>query len=161
MFPRRANLPPTSKRMTGARVAPLPAAWNSFPGEGARSSALPLRFSCDSGETDRKFGFAAAKPRRKTEDFMTAKHNWSESISAFAVGVGVGAALGILFAPRSGNDTREYLVESAQEHLDGAIAAGHKFTQRAQEGIDQIKGQVRQAADVGERAYREAKNSSA
>jgi gas vesicle protein len=96
-----------------------------------------------------------------TEDIMTAKHNWTESISAFAVGVGVGAALGVLFAPRSGNETRDYLVEAAQEHLDGAIAAGHKVAQRAQDGIDQIKGQVRQAADVGERAYREAKNSSA
>jgi gas vesicle protein len=92
---------------------------------------------------------------------MMARNKWTGSISAFAAGVGVGAALGVLFAPRSGNDTREYLVESAQEHLDGAIAAGHKFTQRAQEGIDQIKGQVLQAADVGERAYREAKNSSA
>ena len=30
---------------------------------------------------------------------MTTKHNWTESISAFAVGVGVGAALGMLFAP--------------------------------------------------------------
>jgi len=90
---------------------------------------------------------------------MTARHNWTESISAFAVGVGVGAALGVLFAPRPGSDTREYLVESAQEQLDGAIAAGHKFVQRAQENIDQVKSQVRQAADVGERAYREAKNS--
>jgi len=92
---------------------------------------------------------------------MTAKHNWTESISAFAVGIGVGAALGVLFAPRSGNDTREYLAETAQEHLDGAIAAGHKLTQSAQDGIDQIKGRVRQAADVGERAYREAKSTTA
>jgi gas vesicle protein len=92
---------------------------------------------------------------------MTAKRNWTESISAFAIGIGVGAAVGVLFAPRSGNDTREFLVETAQEQLDGAIAAGHKITQRAQEGIDQIKGQVRQAADVGERAYREAKNTPA
>jgi hypothetical protein len=63
----------------------------------------------------------------KTEDIMTAKYNWTESISAFAVGVGVGAALGVLFAPRSGSDTREFLVESAQEQLDGAIAASHNF----------------------------------
>jgi gas vesicle protein len=95
------------------------------------------------------------------EDIMTAKHNWTESISAFAVGVGVGAALGMLFAPRSGSDTREYLVESAQEQLDGAIAAGHKITQRAQDGIDQVKTRVQKAADAGERAYREAKNTSA
>ena len=93
---------------------------------------------------------------------MKTRHNWTESISAFAVGVGVGAALGMLFAPRSGSDTREYLVESAQEQLDGAIAAGHKIAQRAQENIDQVKSQVRQAADVGERAYREAaKNTTA
>jgi hypothetical protein len=46
--------------------------------------------------------------------------------------------------------------------LDGAIAAGHKIAQRAQENIDQVKSQVRQAADVGERAYREAvKNTTA
>jgi gas vesicle protein len=95
------------------------------------------------------------------EEIMTAKHNWTESISAFAVGIGVGAALGVLFAPRSGNDTRDLIVETAQEQLDGAIAAGHKLTQRAQQGIDQVKGQVRQAAEVGERAYREAKNTTA
>jgi gas vesicle protein len=93
---------------------------------------------------------------------MAAKYHWTESISAFAVGVGAGVALGLLFAPRSGSDTREYLVESAQEQLDGAIAAGHEFAQRAQENLDQVKSQVRQAADVGERAYREAvKNSPA
>jgi gas vesicle protein len=87
---------------------------------------------------------------------MRARHNWTESISAFAVGVGVGAALGLLLAPRSGSVTREYLVESAQEQLDGAIAAGRKVAQRAQENIDQVKSQVRKAAEVGERAYREA-----
>jgi len=92
---------------------------------------------------------------------MKAASKWTESISVFAVGVGVGAALGMLFAPRSGNDTRDLIVETAQEQLDGAIAAGHKVTQRAQESIDQIKGQVRHAADVGERAYREAKNTTA
>jgi gas vesicle protein len=92
---------------------------------------------------------------------MTAKHNWTESISVFAVGVGVGAALGILLAPRSGSDTRDYLVESAQEQMDGAIAAGHKITQRAQDGIDQVKTRMQTATDVGERAYREAKNTPA
>jgi gas vesicle protein len=91
---------------------------------------------------------------------MNGRMRWTESISAFVVGLGVGAALGVLFAPRSGDDTREYILESAKHGVDGAVAAGQKLTQRAQESIDQIKSQVRQAADVGERAYREAKNSS-
>ena len=33
--------------------------------------------------------------------------------SAFAIGAGIGAAIGILFAPKSGEDTREFLRSSA------------------------------------------------
>ena len=91
---------------------------------------------------------------------MNHRMRWTESISAFVVGLGVGAALGVLFAPRSGDDTREYILESAKDGVDGAVAAGHKLTRRAQQGIDEAKGRVRQAKEVGERAFREAKNSS-
>jgi gas vesicle protein len=85
---------------------------------------------------------------------------WTESISAFVVGLGVGAALGVIFAPRSGEETREHILDSANEAVDGAVAAGQKLTQRAQQGIDEAKGRVRQATEVGEQAFREAKNSS-
>jgi hypothetical protein len=44
--------------------------------------------------------------------------------------------------------------------LDGAIAAGEVLKEHAQDGIDQIKGQVKKATEVGERAYREAKSSA-
>ena len=91
---------------------------------------------------------------------MNHRMRWTESISAFVVGLGVGAALGVLFAPRSGDDTREYILESAKDGVDGAVAAGHKLTQRAQQAIDEAKGRVRQAKEVGEQAFREAKNSS-
>ena len=92
---------------------------------------------------------------------MNHRMRWTESISAFVVGLGVGAALGVLFAPRSGDDTREYILESAKDGVDGAVAAGQKLTQRAQQAIDEAKGRVRQAKEVGEQAFREAKNSSA
>jgi gas vesicle protein len=91
---------------------------------------------------------------------MNHRMRWTESISAFVVGLGVGAALGVLFAPRSGDDTREYILESAKDGVDGAVAAGHKLTQRAQQAIDEAKGRVRQAKEVGEQAFREAKNTS-
>ena len=91
---------------------------------------------------------------------MNHRMRWTESISAFVVGLGAGAALRVLFAPRSGDDTREYILESAKDGVDGAVAAGQKLTQRAQQGIDEAKGRVRQAKEVGERAFREAKNSS-
>jgi gas vesicle protein len=84
----------------------------------------------------------------------------TESISAFVVGLGAGAALGVLFAPRSGDDTREYILESAKDGVDGAVAAGQELARRAQQGIEEAKGRVRQAKEVGEQAFREAKNSS-
>ena len=92
---------------------------------------------------------------------MNHRMRWTESISAFVVGLGAGAALGVLFAPRSGDDTREYILASAKDGVDGAVAAGEKLMQRAQQGIDEAKGRVRQAKEVGEQAFREAKNSSA
>ena len=91
---------------------------------------------------------------------MSGRMRWTESISAFVVGLGVGAALGVLFAPRSGDDTREYILESAKDGVDGAVAAGQKLTQRAHQGVDEAKRRVREAKEVGEQAFREAKNSS-
>jgi gas vesicle protein len=85
---------------------------------------------------------------------------WSESISAFVLGLGVGAAIGVLFAPRSGDDTREYILETAKDGVDRVVAAGQKLTQRAQQGVEEAKGRVRHAKQVGEQAFREAKNSS-
>lgn len=92
---------------------------------------------------------------------MNGRMRWSKSIPAFVVGLGVGASLGVLFAPRSGDDTREYILESAKDGVGGAVAAGQKLTQRAQQGIDEAKGRVRHAKEAGEQAFREAKNSSA
>jgi gas vesicle protein len=101
---------------------------------------------------------------RITEEIaMSRRNKWAGSvsaISAFTVGIGVGAALGILFAPNSGEDTRDLIAETAQDGIDGAVATGRKWTRRAQTGLDQAKDQVRQATEVGEQAFREAKNSA-
>lgn len=102
---------------------------------------------------------------------MTRRNSWPETVSAFAVGIGVGAALGLLFAPRSGEDTRDYIVGGAKDKLDevvgGAedkldevVAKGRKWVRRAEQGVDDAKERVMDAAHAGERAYREAKNSA-
>jgi gas vesicle protein len=91
---------------------------------------------------------------------MSNRMRWTESVSSLALGLGVGAALGLLFAPRSGRDTRDSVIDSARETLDGATAAGAALGQHAKDSIDQVKGQVKKAIEVGDRAYREAKSSS-
>jgi gas vesicle protein len=110
---------------------------------------------------------------------MTKGSQWTETFAAFAVGIGVGAAVAVFFAPRSGRETREYLVNSAKDGLDNAVAAGQRVTRRAQDEIEnvkdqvndrvrqvkeqvrEVKDQVRQATEAGERAYRESMKTPA
>jgi gas vesicle protein len=100
------------------------------------------------------------KNSQRPEGMMGGRSTWTETASAFAIGLGVGAALGILFAPRSGSDTRDLVVEGVKDRLDGGIAAGEALKERAQDSMDQINGQVKKATEVGQRAYREAKGSA-
>jgi gas vesicle protein len=86
---------------------------------------------------------------------------WPETISAFIVGIGVGAAIGILFAPQSGEDTRDYLVGAAQDKLDEAVSTGQKWANRAKKNVDEATDYVKDAADAGQKAYRDAKSASA
>jgi gas vesicle protein len=97
---------------------------------------------------------------KSKENEMTRGSKWANTFSAFAVGLGIGTALGVLFAPQSGEDTRDYLLQSAKDGVNGVVAAGQKITRRAQEGFDEAADRVRHATDVGERAYREAKSAT-
>jgi gas vesicle protein len=85
---------------------------------------------------------------------------WPETISAFVVGIGVGAAIGILFAPQAGEDTRDYLLETAQEKLDDAVSTGQKWANRAKKNVDEATAYVKDAADAGQKAYRDATKSA-
>ena len=46
--------------------------------------------------------------------------NGGSKVSVFLVGLGIGALVGLLFAPKSGEDTREYLSGKADEGRDYA-----------------------------------------
>jgi gas vesicle protein len=101
---------------------------------------------------------------------MSRNNRWPETISAFVIGIGVGAALGVLFAPQSGEDTRDYLIGTAKDGLDQAVgsardgvdqlsAQGRKWARRAQQTVDDARSHVQEAADQAEKAYRQAKNA--
>src|ERR1700723_3755174 len=98
------------------------------------------------------------------------RNRWPETISAFMIEIGVGAALGVLFAPQSGEDTRDYLIGTAQDGLDQAVgtardgidrvtSTGRKWARRAQQTVDDARSQVQEAAEQGEKAFRQAKNA--
>jgi gas vesicle protein len=75
-------------------------------------------------------------------------------VLAFVAGAAVGAAVALLFAPASGEQTREYLSERAREGRDRAADAarqGRDILNRQRDNIasafDRIREQQRAAAE--------------
>jgi gas vesicle protein len=80
----------------------------------------------------------------------------AEVFTAFAIGIGIGAAVGILFAPQSGEETRDYLAKGARDRFDDAVNTGRQYAQRAQQGVDQVRSQVGNAVESGKDYARRA-----
>ena len=87
------------------------------------------------------------------------RKNWPEITSAFGIGVGVGALIALLVAPKSGEETRALLREKAQGGIDEAVAQGKKVARRAQKAAESATEFVNDAVEAGQGAYKEARNS--
>jgi gas vesicle protein len=88
------------------------------------------------------------------------RNKWPQVISAFAIGLGAGAALGVLFAPQSGEDTRDYLRDAAQDGVDEAVSRGKTVVRRARKTLGDAREFVNDAADTAEGAFRDARNAT-
>jgi gas vesicle protein len=93
--------------------------------------------------------------------------NGGSKVSYFLVGLGVGALLGILFAPKSGEETREYLREKAEEGRDYAQRKARELRERAEEMVErgkefvgEQKENISAALDAGKSAYQREKSKA-
>ena len=84
-------------------------------------------------------------------------------LSYFCLGLGLGVAVGVLFAPKSGTETRQLLRSKAEEGADYVKRRGVELKETATEAIDKGKQTVARhrdnlaaAVDAGKQAYREA-----
>ena len=85
--------------------------------------------------------------------------NVGSKVTYFLVGLGVGALVGILFAPKSGEDTRDYLAKKADEGKDFAQKKARELRERADELIERSKevaGRKRDSISAAVEAGREA-----
>jgi gas vesicle protein len=98
----------------------------------------------------------------------------NSGISYFIVGMGVGVAVGLLMAPRSGEETRRILRTKADEGADfirTKADEGKEFVRRrgtelresasdlidrSKEAIARQKEQLAMAVEAGKQAYRES-----
>ena len=94
--------------------------------------------------------------------------NDSNSFVWFLAGLGLGALAGVLYAPRSGSETREALRARAEEGRDyvrnRAREARDQASQWADKGrdvVNQQKDQFRAAYEAGRQGYNDATTETA
>jgi len=90
--------------------------------------------------------------------------NVGSKVTYFLVGLGVGALVGILFAPKSGEETREYLSLKADEGRDYAQRKARELRERAEDIVERSKQAASRqketlsaAVDAGREAYQREK----
>jgi gas vesicle protein len=87
----------------------------------------------------------------------------TKGLSYFFLGLGIGVAAGIIFAPQSGSETRGKIRTKAVEGGDYVRRRGEELKENATGLVDRgrgiVKGQkenLSSALDAGRQAYREA-----
>jgi gas vesicle protein len=87
----------------------------------------------------------------------------SNSFLWFLAGLGFGALMGVLYAPRSGRETRDALKNSAGEGAEylksrskDARETVNQWVDRSKDVVSQKKDQISSAIDATRQAYREA-----
>ena len=86
-----------------------------------------------------------------------------KKLSYFFLGMGIGVAVGILFAPKSGEETRELIRSKAGEGKDFLKRRGEEaresateWVERGRTAVGRQKEQLSAAVEAGKQGYREA-----
>lgn len=81
----------------------------------------------------------------------------------FLAGLGIGAAVGILYAPKAGDELRQQLRDAAEDGRDTVKERARQareqaggWAEKGRDYLNQQKEQIRSAYEAGRQAYREA-----
>ena len=98
---------------------------------------------------------------------MSEEGNGATNLGFFLAGLGLGAILALLFAPRSGKETREFITEKAEEDRDYVKAKAEDFRRQAEGAVEKGKDLVTKqkellsaALEAGKQAYQEEKTKA-
>jgi len=78
---------------------------------------------------------------------------WAAAAAGIVIGVAIGGALGVLFAPRSGKETRDDLRERAEQALDELRDAAGELSDRARDLASKTRTNLSQSIEAGRDAY--------
>lgn len=77
-------------------------------------------------------------------------------VLAFLLGAVSGAALALLYAPATGDETRKYLRDKAREGRDRAADALDKSREAVKEGRDVVAQAIERGREVYQKAHQES-----
>jgi gas vesicle protein len=90
--------------------------------------------------------------------------NGASKLGFFLAGLGIGAVLALLFAPKSGKETRDYIAQKAGEGRDFVKTKTEELRQQAEDAVEKGKDMVSKqkellsaALEAGKQAYQEEK----
>ena len=102
------------------------------------------------------------------ERYIAGGYMDKNGLSSFLLGLGVGVGIGMLFAPKSGEETRGLIKDKAGEGADFLKQRSTDFKQSATEWVDKgkealgrQKENLADAMEAGRQAYQETVNREA
>jgi len=78
--------------------------------------------------------------------------NGRGTITTFIAGIGIGMAVALLFAPLSGEDTREWLMDNAEHRLRGIRRQGRRWVYQVQDVLDNSEDRVKKVLRTSKNA---------
>ena len=92
------------------------------------------------------------------------EENDGSKVGFFLAGLGIGAVIALLFAPRSGKETRDMIVHKAEEGRDFVVTKTEEFRKQAEDAVEKGKDLVSKqkellsaALEAGKQAYQDEK----
>jgi len=92
------------------------------------------------------------------------ENNGGSKLGFFLAGLGIGAILALLLAPKSGKETRDYITQKAEEGKDYVKAKTEELRRQAEDAVEKGKDLVSKQKDLlsaaleaGKQAYQEEK----
>ncbi len=85
------------------------------------------------------------------EESAVTQEQRANRLAWFFTGVAIGAAVAMLYAPRRGSDTRQYLAGKAHEGRDAVTETTQDIVEAGKEMFERGRQLVQDAADLFER----------